>query len=362
MPRRPAAVLTLVAFMVVLAQPGVTYAGWADSQINTITSQVQDIIDTINDARSTIADSKIKAMIADALAMLQQAVDTQQDGLTAFLGSGCDVGDLSSECGRFRADLKDFVQGVQDLNNEMLAFHDIAGLDIQMQDPGLQQFLDVVPGRALFPAYKVMDKLGMMNSGLLQSLEDARMNLAILKQVVFDESQTSLAARTMPGQIPVPASCGYVLDHEQGIKIAGASTVGIGVVARIVGAILEGISKTIFAGPVEMDGGIHGYVHGTIQQNTPHLVGAIFNGAGTVLIPVGEYALNKVKFCRVEQRQENLRLNQVSMLANQDAILLGQRRMLCAFKHNLPDECAEFVGNGYGNRGIKVQDKGNGKP
>ena len=359
--RRSTTGITILSFLILLAQPVQTYAGWDDSQIKQIMDNVQDILDTINNARATIADGKIKTMIGDARAMLQQAVDEQQDGLPAFLDGGCDVGNLSSECGRFRADLKDFVQGVQDLNNEMLAFHDVPGLDIQMQDPGLQKFLDEVPGDALFPAYKVMTKLGIFNSGLLQAINDARANLATLKPVVYDESQPMATAQSTSGTIPVPASCGFVLDHQDGIKTASYSIVGIGVVTRIVGAILEGMSKTIFAGPVEMDGGIHGYVHGTIKQNTPHMVGAIFNGVGHVSLSIGQYALGKVKFCRVEQRQENLRLNQETILSNQDEILLGQQEILCAFKHNLPDQCAQFVGNGFGNRGIKRQGGSNGR-
>lgn len=357
-PRKLISSITILAFCLLMLQPGIAYAGWTDDLVDRITDRVKEILDTISNAKATIADGKIKAMIDEIRSMLQEAVNTQQDGLSDFLDGGCDPGNLSSECGRFRADLKSLVQNIQDLNNEILDFHPLPGLDLRMEDPGIQRFLDVIPGRALFPAYKVMTKLGFFDSDLLASMEDARDNLAILKVVVFDEDQSTLALSSMPGQIPVPQSCGVILQQETVVKVAGASILGIGVVARIVGAILDGISKTVFAGPVEMDGGIHGYVHGTIHQNNPHLIGAILNGAGEIMIPVGDFALNKVKFCRVEQRQENMRINQETMLANQAELLTGQRRILCAFKHNLPDECEEFVGNGFGNRGRKLENPG----
>lgn len=186
-------------------------------------------------------------------------------------------------------------------------------------------------------------------------MQDAKANLALLKVVVFDDDGSSLEFKNVTADIEVPNSCVFVLENEAGVNGAGIGLISVGVVSRILGAIFEGFSKTIFAGPVEMDAGIHGYVHGTIHQNKLHVVGKLFTGLGEILMPVGVTATNKVKFCRIEQRQADVLLNQETILANQDDLLLGQWRTLCAFKHNLPDQCAEFVGNGFGNRGSKFE-------
>jgi hypothetical protein len=44
---------------------------------------------------------------------------------------------------------------------------------------------------------------------------------------------------------------------------------------------------------------------------------------------------------------------QLLIIEIQEAVLRGQKETLCALKHNLPSQCAEFVGNGFGNRGKK---------
>ncbi|MFC1701181.1 hypothetical protein ACFL1J_00290, partial [Pseudomonadota bacterium] len=59
--------------------------------------------------------------------------------------------------------------------------------------------------------------------------------------------------------------------------------------------------------------------------------------------------------CKILDRQEMIMSQLHDVLDNQEKLLLGQRRTLCAFKNNIPNQCEEFVGNGWGNRG-------NGKP
>jgi len=356
--RKLTSLISLVSIGSALLLPVQTRADWTDSKIKTITDNVQDIIDTIADAQATIADGKIKAMITDARAMLAQAAATQDAGVSEFLDGGCDVGNLGSECGRFRNDLVTFLQNIEDLNNALLAFHDIPALNLQLEDPGLRDLVEKLPGRALYPLYKVLSKLRFFESGMIDALEDARSHLELLREVVFsDDGSSSLSAMSSAADLQSGDEidvCALVVENSTAIKVAAAAVLGVGVAARVLGGILEAFSKTLFSGPVEMDGGIHGYVHGTIKQNNLHMFGKGFTVFGEVLSAIASSAFRKVRFCSIEVRQETIIANQETIIANQEEILLGQRRTLCAFKHNLPAQCAEFRGNGFGNRGGKI--------
>ena len=75
---------------------------------------------------------------------------------------------------------------------------------------------------------------------------------------------------------------------------------------------------------------------------------------------VSSFVSDKVSSCgdmvrdyNSEQRQLLIIENQGTILSNQTELILGQKRTLCAFKKNKPEQCAEFVGNGFGNRGKK---------
>jgi len=357
--------IMIVVLCGLMMQPTTARAGWVDDQIDEIVDRVKEIFNTIVDAKATISDGKIKAMIADVQQTLLVAARKPQEGIDEFMAGGCEPGNLSSECGRFRDDLKMFIQGLEDLNNEFLAFHPLPDLDVQLQDPGLMDLIDLLPGRVLFPMYKILSKLEFFESGLIENLQVAQDNLGLLRMVIFEQEQSALYGGSRALDVEFPDACAVIRERPLAVKGAGFSILGLGIAARILGAAFEAASKTFVAGPVDFDAGIHGYVHLTVKQNWPHIIGAGFEGLGQVLMPIGSYALNKIRFCGLEDGQATMLSNQATILANQETnlanqaeLLLGQRRVLCAFKHNLPDACAEFVGNGYGNRGRYLANPG----
>jgi len=348
-------------FVAMLCIPLQANAGWTDSGISGIKTNVSNIIDTISDAQKTISDQKLKNMITDIRAMLQTAVDTQQDGVSGFLNGGNCTKNDGSPCGDFKYQLTALLEGIEGLNNSLLSMHAIPNLDIQIQDPGLGNIINQLPGRVLFPLYKVLQNTPILHSGFVESIQDTQVQVAELSDVLFPKSTpfaASSASMSAASDLNIPSgeeACEAIQDNSDYISGAAVGLIGIGNVAKIIGATFEASSKTIFAGPVEMDAGIHGYVHGTIHQNWPHVIGKLVSGFGHVLTSTGDYGFSKVKFCGVLLRNLETLDNQAIILANQEEILLGQERMLCAFKHNHPEECVDFVGNGYGNRGSKTK-------
>lgn len=330
----------------ILLTPVTANAGWSDDGISTIKSNVtnvksnvQNLINTISDAKNTISDSKLKNMIADVRGMIKTAVNAQQNGIGNFMAGGNCTRNDYTPCGTFKNDLISMLEQIQAMNNTILNFHNITTLNINIEDPGLGDLLEKIPGRILFPVYKVISKLHILDSGLIQSLADKSIQLAELKDVMFPEtastSTLSTSAITTNNGIPSELEICQTIEQKSAL-VSGIATgvAGLGVVAKIIGAILEGVSKTVFAGPVEMDAGIHGYVHGTIKQNTPHLVGAIVTGIGSVLSSVSNMAFNKVKFCGIRLRQKEIIDNQATVLANQQKQLRLQKRILCSIKDN----------------------------
>lgn len=350
--------LVITFFCLALSVSPVTVeAGWSDDGITKIKENVKNLFDTINDAKTTISDSKLKNMISDIKGMLKTAVDTQQDGISTFIsGGGCGLND-GTPCGNFKGDLTQMLQTFEDVNNTLLNFHNIPLLNIQVEDPGLATLIVKIPGRVLFPMYKVMMKTHLLDSGLMQALEDTKLRLDDLKYALYQNTSSisSVSLSAIPSSLEI---CQSIDERSTTITVAATAVKGVGYVAKLVGTLFKTTSETVLAGPVEMDAGIHGYVHGTMYQNTQSALGKAISGIGGLLVSISTTASTKVTSCRgmVQQaisrgNQEAILANQALYLSNQEAILLGQRRTLCAFKHNLPDTCAEFVGNSYGNRG-----------
>jgi len=354
---------------VFLALPANTEAGiWDESaggnidkvvsNVNDIKAKVKELFDTIKDAKGTIADGKVKDMISDMRVMLQEAMNAQQEGVNDFLMGGNCVANDGTPCGFFRADLLFFLQTVEDLNNQLLSMHNIPSLDLHVEDPGLANLLNKIPGRLLLPLYKVMTKTKLMDAEFLAALADTNTHLANVKLVLFPDpsaTPTSLSTLTtatgISTAVTVPNasnSCLFIDQHPQAFNIATNYLTGVGIINRIIGGILEAMGETFIGGPAEVDAGIHGYVHGTIKTSTLGTMGKIASTVGGVMQSIGSAVSSKMTFCGIELRQV--------------AIIRGQKEILCAMKNNNLLECTEFVGNGFDNHGVGGGQGGGGKP
>ena len=212
--------------------------------------------------------------------------------------------------------------------------HNIPSLDLHVEDPGLGDLINKIPGRILFPLYKVMTKTKVLDAGFLISLS-----------TLTATSGISIAV-TVPN---VSNSCLFIDEHPLALKIATGYLTGAGIINQIIGAILEAMGETFIGGPAEVDAGIHGYVHGTIKTSTLGTMGKIASGIGGVMQAIGGSISSKITFCGIELRQV--------------AIIRGQKEILCAMKNNNLEMCTEFVGNGFDNHGVVGGGQGgNGKP
>jgi hypothetical protein len=377
---------------VFLALPAKAEAGWIEDQFNAVQSKLNSLVSNMSTVRSrvtnvyskvvgaagTINDGKVKNLISDMQVMLQAAVDTQQEGVAAFMpvGTTCALND-GTPCGYFRADLIDVVHIARELNNQILALHNIPGLDLQIQDLGLADLINKLPGRALLPLYKVLTKTQFLTPVLIDAMQNVGDNLGNLKTVLFIEEVPSLPTAL--------EACQFVDTNSKPFKISANAIKGIGVVLKVLGKLFEALGKTPAGGPNEVDAGIHGYVHATVKTNTLGTIGKILGGISGPMSSLSSFVSNKVSSCGdmvrdadIKLRQEKMLANQAAsntkqlqMLANQDAILAsmgggtvpnpdlianqllileGQMETRCASRKNKPKPCKRFRGNGFGGK------------
>ena len=393
---------------VFLTLPAKAEAGFIDDQlakidtvisrIATVNTRVTNVYNKVINAAGTITDGKIANLISDMQVMLKTAVEAQQAGVADFMppGTNCSLND-GTDCGNFRADLIDVVHIARGLNNQILSLHNIPGLNLQIQDLGLADLIEKLPGRALLPLYKVLTKAQFLTPELINAMQNAGDNLENLKMVLFIEDVPSLPTAL--------EACQFVDTNSKPFKISANTIKGFGVVLKVLGKLFEALGKTPAGGPNEVDAGIHGYVHATVKTNTLGTIGKILGGISEPMSSLSFFVSGKVSSCGDMVRDFNLNKNQEKILANQGAILLGiegivpnpelktnqllmignqdailqgignivpnpeiearqviilqnqevllrgQREVLCAFKNNLPELCSEFSGNGYDNRG-----------
>jgi hypothetical protein len=362
---------------VLLTLPGKADAGWIEDQFNAVQSKLNSLVSNMSTVRSrvtnvyskvvgaagTINDGKVKNLISDMQVMLQAAVDTQQEGVAAFMAGGDCVVNDGTPCGFFRADLIDIVHIARGLNNQILALHNIPGLDLQIQDLGLADLINKLPGRALLPLYKVLTKTQFLTPALIDAMQTAGDNIDNLKTVLFIEDVPSL---------PTPLeACQFVDANSKPFKISANAIKGIGVVLKVLGKLFEALGKTPAGGPNEVDAGIHGYVHATVKTNTLGTIGKILGGISGPMSSVSSFVSDKVSSCGDMVRDAEVETRQLQMLTNQDAILAsmgggtipnpdlianqllileGQLETRCAFRKNKPKQCKHFRGNGFGGK------------
>jgi hypothetical protein len=372
-------------FCVIFILPAKVEAGWLEDQITniqsklnsltsnmtTVRSRVTNVYSKVVNAANKITDENVSNLILDMQVMLKTAVDTQQEGVTEFMdGGNCTVGD-GTPCGDFRADLINLVHIARGLNNQILALHNIEGLNLQIQDLGLADLIEQLPGRVLLPLYKVVTKTQFLTPELINAMENAGDDIFNLKTVLFIEG-----APEVPTALE---ACQFVDTNSKVFKISANSIKGFGLVLKVLGKLFEALGKTPAGGPNEVDAGIHGYVHATIKTNTLGTIGKILGGISEPMSSASSFVSNKVSSCgdmvrdfQLQNRQvqiitnqgqiiskidgivpnSEVKENQLLIIQNQETILRGQRETLCAYKNNLPEQCAEFTGNGYDNRGM----------
>ena len=346
---------------VLLILPAKAEAAWGDTDISDIIKNVEDVktqlqtlFDQIKNARATVGDGKVQNLLVDMKAMLQQAVNAQQAGLSEFMAGGSCVANDGTPCSFFRADLLFVMQSLEDINNQLLSMHNIPSLNIQLEDPGLADLLNKIPGPILFPLYKVITKTKLLDPGFLGALADLPIHLENVKLVLFpalSASPTSLSMLTVVPRfstaITIPTAsrgCPLIGAHPQAFNITSTALNATGSILEIIGAIMKAMGKTAITGLKEVDAGVHGYVHGTLATDHVGALGEITSIVGKIISELGKAITGKISSCGTELRQIE--------------IMRGQKEILCAMKNNnLSPYCDEFVGNGFDSHGV-----GGGKP
>lgn len=342
------------------------------SNLNTVNSRVTNVFNKVIDASGSISDGKVQNLITDMKVMLQAAVDTQQAGVAEFMdGGNCAVND-GTPCGFFRADLIELVHIMRGLNNQILALPSIPGLNLQIQDLGFADLINKIPGRALLPLYKVLEKTQLLDPVLIDALQNAGNELANLKTFLFGATAVPAAQSTTTFTFAPAAlgNCQFVNNHPN-LNIIAITYDALGMLTEVLGAVFQAFGETVIGGPSEVDAGVHGYIHGTLNTNNLGSFGELLGAFSGAFAFVGSKISDRIGSCEDMARDDllfsnqaqiildiaalsptnpNLELNQALILENQQSILEGLLETRCAIRKNKPSQCERFRGNGFGGK------------
>ncbi len=263
--------------------------------------------DRVREGVATLTD-QIRDMISEAVEDVQRLVAEEIDGRDEFLGqSGC-----STElCEPFRQDMVTLLDNIQSITNCLFVITELDQVNIDLtREIGIVQDL---PGRALFPLYRVLSKeSNMFESGLLPKLNTLALDLIELKEFVVDTACTPVWDDTNRATLVVRSAT------------LSASTL------QLIGKTMVSIGETEFFG----DAGIHGYAHINVKLNSLKKWGGRLVGLADTVIPVVQFAGRKVDYCINLQNQEQ---NQAELMQGQQDILAAINALNCCTSGGVAD-------------------------
>jgi hypothetical protein len=193
-------------------------------------------------------------------------------------------------CEPFRRDLAATLQNLEDIMNLLYDIAGVEGMNADFQK--LINLIEQVPGRVLFPLYKVLvEQNNVFDGGLLDVLPQAVEALRTLK-----EAMDQLRSETPEGD-------GDRLDLELGtcefwdsrlplLRTANTINTAAAALCRIIGESLEALGTTSFHGEFGVS-----VVDGAIHSNLVKKIGIGFNGASQVMFVVGSFVTGKTRHC-----------------------------------------------------------------
>jgi len=241
----------------------------------------------------TALTSQVRDTITEAVEDMQQFVERELEGRDAFIADG---GCSLAVCEPFRQDLVSFLQNIQALMNMILSFLELEELYLDFDRE--VQIINVIPGRALYPLYRVlMVESQLFGPELFDRLDAAVNDLAVLKEALQGPAAQAAAARgDSPPLDSEVMSCTFVMNQYEAISMAKRAVSLHGIMFKVMGKRLKAKGETTAEGA---NPGIHGYINVTIKDNKEKSVGETLESVSEALSKIAEFADDKLRDCVV---------------------------------------------------------------
>ncbi|HVS30884.1 MAG TPA: hypothetical protein VMS98_05465 [Thermoanaerobaculia bacterium] len=246
-------------------------------------------------------------LLTGAGEMLRSFAADELAGLDVFLGAGEPCGS-GSPCATFKAELRLVFESAEEVLNTVGGLggtgsaQQVAGAGLQTQAIELDlvvSLLERLPGQVVYLLYRANQSAGFVQRAA--SLQDAAEELRLVAPLF---STTSSSAMAGFGRIEASGTdtCSLIQADEDGWRNRAISLIGVGLVSRAIGTILEAYGETKFGGEVSAV-----VVSGKIESSPAKMVGKVFDGIGLVLTSVGDTVFAALNRCRLFGDHERLR-------------------------------------------------------
>jgi hypothetical protein len=252
--------------------------------------------------------TQIRTTISEAVEDMQQMVERELEGRDAFITDG---GCSQAVCAPFRQDLVTFLQDIQAITNLTLAI--LEAEELQINFDRQIDIINLIPGRALYPLYRVLAAEGnLLGPELLNRMSATRDDLAVLKEALQEPAVRASAAA---GDAPTPlesevAGCTFVMNNYDRISAAKKAVSLHGVMFKVMGKRLSATGETTATGT---NPGIAGYINVTIKDNKVKSTGEILDGVSEALSKIADFADDKLRDCvtfsallKAQQKQQDI--------------------------------------------------------
>jgi hypothetical protein len=147
-------------------------------------------------------------------------------------------------------------------------------------------------------------KLVGVNASFIEKIEQAALDVALLREVKSSNSEATGSAVFLPAGST--RSCQFVEGNRSDIKASAQRVSDLGNAFTIIGKSLIAFGSTAVKMPDEPVIGVHGYAGFNVKNDLWKKFGSIFSGIGEVLSPMADSTDNKLNHCEVILYQQAL--------------------------------------------------------
>jgi hypothetical protein len=269
------------------------------------------MVDNMHDGLQNLTGD-MRDRIDDAVAELQQALLDELAGATDFTNG---PNSCSLECEAFRDDLITLLTSIQDIANALLTLAGITGQSDFSAEIG---FVETLGGKALYPLYRVLGTLPVLDDDFLASIGQVAGNLSEVAPYIDDAAARGAAVDT----------CRLLADNDKLVEhvLSLAKNIDkVGKGSKMAGAVLSAVGKRKINGRVGVWGwaGVS-YSGGLLERFGKHL-----ESLGGHLTPIADKVEKKLQYCVLKVNEEII-IEAVD--ANHSEVTQSQQAILDAVK------------------------------
>ncbi len=248
-----------------------------------------EMVDNMQDGLQNLT-GEMRERIQDAVEALQQAVLEELAGATDFTNG---PNSCSPECESFRDDVITLLTSMQDISNALLA---MSGINGQADFSAEIAFIESLSGKALYPLYRVLQTLPVLDEDFLTSMSQIADNLNEVAPYI----EGTVVARGAPLDV-----CRVLADND---KLLGRITLVVGNIGKVgngsklAGSVLNAIGKTKFAARA----GVWGFAGITYTSGLLERLGKHIESLGEWLSPIAEKVEKKLQYCVLKVNEEDI--------------------------------------------------------